>query len=80
VADQKPPRLLGDDRAALLALLPVPARFGGPQGRGISEEDARPSPVASGTSLLALAPAGAGGHGSLAAGVVMPATPTSSAS
>ena len=52
MADQKPPRLAGDERATLLALLQYQRDSLVRKVNGVSEEAARRSPVASGTTLL----------------------------
>ena len=52
MADQKPPRLEGDERETLAALLQYQRGSLVKKVRGISEADARHSPLASGTSLL----------------------------
>jgi len=55
VADQKPPRRAGDERATLLGLLQYQRESLVRKVDGVSEEAARWSPVPSGTSLLWLA-------------------------
>ena len=55
VADQKPPRLSGDERATLLALLGYQRSSFVRTVTGVSEKDASFSLVGSGTSLLWLA-------------------------
>ena len=52
MADQKPPRLAGDERETVLALLQYQRDSFVKKIRGVSEEAARRSQVASGTSLL----------------------------
>lgn len=52
VADQKPPRLAGDDRATLGVLLQYHRDSFVRKLSGIDDEDAARSPVGSGTSLL----------------------------
>jgi uncharacterized damage-inducible protein DinB len=52
VVDQKPPRLEGSERETLLALLHYQRNSLIRKVSGVSEEGARTSPVASGTSLL----------------------------
>jgi hypothetical protein len=52
VADQKPPRIAGDDRATLLVLLQYQRESFVKKISGVGDEDARRSPVRSGTSLL----------------------------
>jgi uncharacterized damage-inducible protein DinB len=52
VGDQKPPRLAGDERKTVLALLQYQRDSFMKKVSGVSEEAARQSPVASGTSLL----------------------------
>jgi uncharacterized damage-inducible protein DinB len=52
MGDQKPPRLVGDERETLLALLQYQRHSVVKKVSGVSEEDARRSMVASGTSLL----------------------------
>jgi Protein of unknown function (DUF664) len=52
MGDQKPPRLVGDERETLLALLQYQRHSLVKKVSGMSEEDARRSMVASGTSLL----------------------------
>jgi hypothetical protein len=52
VPDQKPPRLAGDDRATLLALLRYQRTSLVRKVSGVDDEAARRSPVGSGTSLL----------------------------
>jgi uncharacterized damage-inducible protein DinB len=52
VADQKPPRLAGDERETLQALLQYQRDSLVRKVSGVSEEAARRSPVASGTTLL----------------------------
>jgi hypothetical protein len=52
VSDQKPPRLTGDERRTVLALLQYQRDSFVKKVSGVSEEAARQSPVASGTSLL----------------------------
>jgi uncharacterized damage-inducible protein DinB len=52
VVDQKPPRLDGSERETLLALLQYQRDSLIRKISGVGEEDARTSPVASGTSLL----------------------------
>ena len=52
MGDQKPPRLVGDERETVLALLQYQRESFVKKVDGASEEAARQSPVASGTSLL----------------------------
>jgi hypothetical protein len=52
VADQKPPRLAGDDRETLLALLQYQRRSFARKVSGLDAAQAVATPVASGTSLL----------------------------
>ena len=52
MADQKPPRLEGDERETLVALLQYQRGSLVKKVTGVSEADARKSPLASGTSLL----------------------------
>lgn len=52
MADQKPPRLAGDERETLQALLQYQRDSLVRKVSGVSEEAARRSPVASGTTLL----------------------------
>ena len=52
MGDQKPPRLVGDERRTVLALLQYQRDSLVKKVTGVSEEAARRSPVASGTSLL----------------------------
>jgi hypothetical protein len=52
VTDQKPPRLAGDERETLLALLQYQRDSFVRKVRGVADEKAVSSPVASGTSLL----------------------------
>jgi uncharacterized damage-inducible protein DinB len=52
VGDEKPPRLAGDEREVVLALLQYQRDSFVKKVRGVSEEAARRSEVASGTSLL----------------------------
>jgi uncharacterized damage-inducible protein DinB len=52
VGDQKPPRSAGDEREVVLALLQYQRESLVKKVNGVSEEAARQSPVASGTSLL----------------------------
>ncbi len=52
MVDQKPPRLAGDELATLQALLQYQRDSLVRKVTGVSEEDARRSPVATGTSLL----------------------------
>ena len=52
MGDQKPPRLVGDERETLLALLQYQRHSVVKKVSGVSEEDARRSMVPSGTSLL----------------------------
>jgi uncharacterized damage-inducible protein DinB len=52
VADRKPPRLSGDDRAVLMALLQYQRESVARKVDGVDEVAARQSPVASGTTLL----------------------------
>jgi hypothetical protein len=55
MADRKPPRLAGSERATVGALLQYQRDSFVRKVSGVSDEDARMSPVASGTSLLGLA-------------------------
>jgi uncharacterized damage-inducible protein DinB len=55
VPDRKPPRLVGDDRVTLLALLRYQRQSLVRKLSGVDDEAARRSPVGSGTSLLWLA-------------------------
>jgi len=55
VADQKPPRLDGTERETVLGLLRYQRESLVRKLEGIDDDDARRSPVASGTSLLWLA-------------------------
>jgi len=55
MGDQKPPRLAGDDRATLLALLQYQRDSFVRKVLGVTAAEAPASPVASGTSLLWLA-------------------------
>jgi hypothetical protein len=55
VGDQRPPRLAGDERETVLVLLHYQRTSFVKKFSGVSEEAARQSPVASGTSLLWLA-------------------------
>jgi hypothetical protein len=50
--DQKPPRVLGDERATLQSLLQYQRDSVVRKVAGVADEDARTSPVATGTSLL----------------------------
>ena len=50
--DQKPPRVLGDERATLQTLLQYQRESVLRKVDGVSDEDARRSPVPTGTSLL----------------------------
>lgn len=50
--DQKPPRLAGDERQTLLALLDYQRRSLVRKAMGVDEDAARRSPVDTGTSLL----------------------------
>jgi hypothetical protein len=52
MADLKPPRLVGEERETLLALLQYKRESVVRKVDGVSDADARRSPVASGTSLL----------------------------
>jgi uncharacterized damage-inducible protein DinB len=52
MADRKPPRLVSDERATLLALLQYQRESLIRKVEGVEEQAARTSPVASGTSLL----------------------------
>jgi uncharacterized damage-inducible protein DinB len=52
VPDRKPPRLVGDERATVLALLQYQRDSLLRKLEGVDEKAARTSPVASGTSLL----------------------------
>jgi hypothetical protein len=52
MADLKPPRLVGDERSTLLALLQYTRESIVRKVDGVSDDDARRSPVSSGTSLL----------------------------
>jgi hypothetical protein len=52
MGDEKPPRLAGDEREVVLALLQYQRDSFVKKLRGVSEEAARRSEVASGTSLL----------------------------
>jgi uncharacterized damage-inducible protein DinB len=52
VTDRRPPRVVGDERATLLALLQYQRESVVRKVEGLSEEEARRSPVPSGTSLL----------------------------
>lgn len=52
MGDQKPPRLAGDERETLQALLQYQRDSFVKKVKGVSEAAARQSPVASGTSLL----------------------------
>ena len=52
MTDAKPPRLAGDDRATLLALLRYQRDSFARTVTGVSDEAAAASPVGSGTSLL----------------------------
>jgi uncharacterized damage-inducible protein DinB len=52
VADHKPPRLSGDDREVLMALLQYQRESLARKMDGVDEIAARQSPVASGTTLL----------------------------
>jgi hypothetical protein len=52
MADQRPPRRTGDDRGTLLALLQFQRESLVRKVKGVGEEQARWSPVSSGTSLL----------------------------
>jgi hypothetical protein len=52
VGDQKPPRLAGDERETILALLQYQRDSFVKKVSGVTEEAARKSPLASGTSLL----------------------------
>jgi uncharacterized damage-inducible protein DinB len=52
VGDQKPPRVAGDEREVVLALLQYQRESLVKKVDGVSEEAARHSPVASGMSLL----------------------------
>jgi hypothetical protein len=52
VGDQKPPRSAGDEREVVLALLQYQRESLVKKVNGVSEEAARQSPVASGTTLL----------------------------
>jgi uncharacterized damage-inducible protein DinB len=55
VGDQQPPRTVGDERSTLLGLLQFQRDSFVRKVHGVSDEDARRSPVPSGTSLLWLA-------------------------
>jgi uncharacterized damage-inducible protein DinB len=55
VVDRKPPRLVADERATLLALLQYQRESFARKVEGVDDAAARSSPVASGTSLLWLA-------------------------
>jgi hypothetical protein len=52
VTDHRPPRVTGDERAMLLALLQYQRESVARKVEGLSEEEARRSPVPTGTSLL----------------------------
>jgi hypothetical protein len=52
MADQKPPREIGDERATLTSLLQYQRESFARKVVGIDDEQARRSPVASGTTLL----------------------------
>jgi hypothetical protein len=52
VPDQKPPRSSGDERETLMVLLQFQRESVVRKVEGVSDADARTSPVASGTSLL----------------------------
>jgi len=55
MVDRKPPRVLGGERETLTSLLQYQRDSFARKVAGVSEEDARRSPVASGTTLLWLA-------------------------
>ena len=55
MADRKPDRTTGDERSTLLGLLQFQRESFVRKVEGISDEDARRSPVPSGTTLLWLA-------------------------
>jgi uncharacterized damage-inducible protein DinB len=55
VPDEKPPRLAGDERSALHALLQYQRNSFAKKLEGVDEEEAARSPLGSGTSLLWLA-------------------------
>ena len=63
MADQRPPRRTGDDRGTVLALLQFQRESLVRKVEGVSEEQARWSPVATGTSLLWLVKHLAGAEG-----------------
>ena len=52
MVDRKPPRVLGGERETLTSLLQYQRDSFARKVAGVSEEDARRSPVASGTTLL----------------------------
>ena len=52
MADRKPPRTAGDERATLLTALQFQRTSLVEKVEGVTDDDARTSPVASGTSLL----------------------------
>lgn len=52
MGDEKPPRLAGEERETVLALLQYQRNSFVKKVRGVSDEAARQSPMASGTSLL----------------------------
>jgi len=52
VTDHRPPRAFGDERTTLVALLQYVRESVVRKVEGVSEDDARRSPVATGTSLL----------------------------